>query len=211
MKQLSSLASVAVACALLMTHAVTVRADEEHRFQITPLVGYRGGGEFDAFVGTQVFDAESSGAYGVALNMSAGEGRQYELIYNFQPTEIEDLDVDLDIETLHIGGSATYLTSETMIPYIAGGIGATRLKPDRGDDETRFSASLALGVGRPINDRIRVRLEVRGYFVTMAGNSRIFCGSGAAGGGCVARASGDVFFQYEALAGIAIGFGPATR
>lgn len=179
-------------------------ADIAHRFEITPIAGYRAGGDFDEIGGTANPNIEPNVSYGLALDWRLDAERKLELLYDYQSTEIQDSGVGLDVEHLHIGGTASFDASDTFVPYIAGGLGATRLQPDSGTDETRFSVSLGLGFEIPIGDRIGLRFEARGYLVSMDGNAEIFCGSSAAGGTCLVRAAGSTLFQYALLGGIAV-------
>ena len=203
--------SLAIAIAgLSLLPLTSATADDDHRFVITPLLGYRGGGEFDALVGTATPDIDATESYGMALSMNLGQRHALELLYTFQPSEFQDNGLELDIEHLPLGAKATYLESEAMVPYAAAGLGATRFTPDQGDDEISFSGSLALGIEWPINEQFNVRLEGRAHIVYMNGNHTLFCGSSAAGGNCLVRAAGDIFFQPELLLGVGIALGQRT-
>lgn len=180
--------------------------DTEPTFEVTPIVGYRGGGDFDALVGPDNPNIQPDASFGLVLGWRSDAHTRYELSYDVQQTDIQDLDVELDVEHLHVGGTASFGDGETFKPYIAGGLGATRLNPSSGDDETRFSFSLGFGVDVPINERFGLRLETRGYLVFMSGDSQIFCQSGPAGGDCLVRAAGDTMFQYSVLGGAALKF-----
>ena len=170
------------------------------------LIGYRSGGDFDELQGTDNPNIQPDVSYGASLGWYSDSQTKYELLYDLQHTEIQGMNVDLDVEHLHFGGAAAFGGSGKLQPYIAGGLGATRLKPSVGDDETRFSASLGLGVTMPIGQRIRLRLEARGYLVSMSSDSEIFCQSGASGGSCLVRAASDTLFQYSLLGGIGVRF-----
>jgi len=199
-----SLAMVLIGCSLC---GAASAADKEQRaFEITGLLGYRGGGDFDELEGPANPNIEPDTSYGFALGWHSTPQTRYELLYDLQQTDIQDLGVDLDVEHLHLGGTATFGDSTGAEPYIAGGIGATRLKPSVGDDETRFSISIGFGVEVPVNERLGLRLEARGYLVSMSSDSEIFCASGASGGTCLVRAAGDTMFQYSLLSGIGLKF-----
>jgi opacity protein-like surface antigen len=188
-------------------HNLAVAEESEQRnLEVTALVGYRGGGDFDELEGPANPNIDPGTSYGVALGWLTTEQTRYELLYDVQRTSIQDLGVDLDVEHLHIGGTATFGDGDGAEPYIAGGLGATRLQPSTGDDETRFSISIGFGIEVPVNERLGVRLEARGYLVSMSGDSQIFCASGASGGTCLVRAAGDTMFQYALLGGIGLKF-----
>lgn len=197
--------SVALA-SLYLAAPVAAEETAEPKFDVTPMVGYRAGGDFDALVGSDNPNIEPEVSFGIALGWRTDAQTRYELLYDLQQTQIQDLDVDLDVEHLHVGGTASFGDGDAVKPYIAGGIGATRLRPSSGDDETRFSFSMALGIDIPVGERVGVRLETRGYLVSMSSDSEIFCQSGSSDGSCLVRAASDHMFQYSVLGGVALKF-----
>ena len=89
--------SLAIAIAgLSLLPLTSATADDDHRFVITPLLGYRGGGEFDALVGTATPDIDATESYGMALSMNLGQRHALELLYTFQPSEFQDNGLELD-------------------------------------------------------------------------------------------------------------------
>lgn len=198
----------ALLCVSLLA-AVAARADEPQRnprFEIAALLGYRGGGDFDTLSGTENPNIEPDISYGLSVGWLGDPQTKYELLYDLQRTQIEASDVALDVEHLHFGGALAFDGGEDWITYISGGLGATRFQPSTGADETRFSVSIGLGVDMPVGEHVGLRLEARGYLVSMNGNSEIFCSSGPAGGACLLRAAGDVLFQYALIGGIGVRF-----
>ena len=196
-----------IAFCLSLLAAVAANAQDTPRpFEIAAMVGYRSGGDFDALTGTDNPNIQPDVSYGVSFGWYSDPQTKYELLYDLQSTQIQASDVDLDVEHLHLGGALPFEATDTLEGYISGGLGATLLQPSRGADETRFSMTLALGVHVPVGERVGLRLEARGYFVSMDGNSNIFCSSGPAGGTCLVRAAGDLLFQYAAIGGISIRF-----
>lgn len=195
----------AVACVLFaLTCGYASAADDSHRFEVTPVLGYRSGGDFDALTGPDNPNVRPGAAYGAIFGWLLGDGQRIELLYTFQPSEIEEIGVDLNVEHLHIGASATFNETESLLPFIAAGLGASRLAPDSGSSETRISGSLAIGVDAPLARNFALRIEARGYLVSMDGDATIFC-SGEPGS-CLVRAAGDTLFQYELLTGVTIRF-----
>lgn len=175
-------------------------------FEAAALIGYRSGGDFDELQGTANPNIQPDASYGASLGWYSDSQTKYELIYDLQQTNIQDMNVDLDVEHLHLGGTAAFGDGDVVQPYIAGGLGATRFRPSVGEDETRFSISVGLGVEIPVGQRIGLRLEARGYLVSMSSDSAIFCQSGASGGNCLVRAAGSTLFQYSVLGGIGFKF-----
>lgn len=193
-----------VAC-LLAAMVATAASAAEHSFEITPFAAYRDGGQFMDGAGAGLDLAGSAGG-ALALNWRAAEqGTQYELLYSRQSTETDAVaPLEMDIEYLHIGGTTVIGELGSRVePFAAGGIGATRLTPDTASlsRETRWSFNLGGGVRIPVAAHVRVRLEARGYLTWLGSNADVFCASG-----CSIAAKSRTFFQYEALAGVSIGF-----
>lgn len=192
-------ATIAVTCISLFAAMTAGAQDDSPRLEIAALVGYRGGGDFDALAGTDNPNIQPAETYGISLGWYRDAETRYELLYDLQSTDIQDSGVDLDVEHLHLGGALGFPATDALAGYISGGLGATRFHPSTGEDETRFSLSLAMGVDVPIGQHFGMRLEARGYLVAMDGDSEIFCGSGPAGGACLVRAAGDTLFQYAVI------------
>ncbi len=184
-----------------IANAQTTAADSGVVFEVTPFVGYRGGGEFDAAdEGTPNMGSDES--FGLLIGILTNADTSYEFLYSSQEANLKGPD-DLDVraEHLHLGGTAQFNQGARMAPFIAGGIGGTRLTPEVGEDELRLSASLGLGALATITDRFRARLELRGYLVSMDGNGEIFCSSTQLGSSCALKAAGSTLFQYELILG----------
>jgi hypothetical protein len=148
-------------------------------------VGLRVGGDFRLEDPKRNLDVDGSDSLALALDLRIDQTSQYELFYSHQSTSLDHDptlgDVDVDIEYLHIGGTlAMEGENQRVIPYMAGGLGATRFSPDPGDvnDKTRFSLSLAGGVKVPFNRNFALRLEGRGYLTfASTATARRFCNS----------------------------------
>lgn len=193
----------------------TLRAQEpdatEPRFEITPFINYRGGGGFqDGATGDNI-DLSGKAGFALAFNWPATEpGTRYELLYSRQKTDTDgSVPIDMTVEYLQIGGTAIIGdVGAHVVPFAAGGLGVARFSPGAASlsRETRFAFNLGGGVQVPVAKQVRLRFEVRGYLSWLNGNSNLFCGSDASGAGCAIQAKGESFFQYEALAGVSIGF-----
>jgi opacity protein-like surface antigen len=182
------------------------------RWEVTPFVGYRMGGDFDLEGATGGADLDDHGSFGLAVGLRIDETSAYELFYSRQETSFESTSpiapFDLDVEYLHLGGTLVVSDELPLSPYIAGGLGLTRLSPQTGpgSDDTRFSVSLAGGVRLPVTRNFDVRLEARGYVTFVNSESDFFCASGSFGGVCAIRVKSDAFVQYELLAGATYSF-----
>jgi len=194
-----------------------VRADAP-RFEFTPFIGYRMGGDFDA--SSTSTDTSSSAdldpdlSYGIDLGLYRDAHSFYEALYSRQEAGVDSNDpalanVKVNVEYFQVGGTAFFETeSEHTVPFVSLTIGATHLSPQQGayDDETKFSGSFAGGVRVPFNDRVAATLGLRGYLTVVDSNSDIFCVSGSNGATCLLKSSGSTFFQGEAQVGLTVRF-----
>src|SRR5262245_34478113 len=185
------------------------------RFEVTPFVGYRMGGDFDVDVGassTQNADLDDHGSFALALDLRRDEESQYELFYSRQETNLEPDSplgsLGLNVEYLHLGGTLDVDQDLLLKPYVVGTLGITRLSPEpgRSSDNTRFSVSLGGGVRVPVSQHFSLRFEARGFLTFVNTDTSFFCSSSSAGGFCAIRGSGSTFIQYELLAGAAFAF-----
>ena len=206
--------AMALACA--SAAPVSATAADSPRFDVTPLIGYRAGGDFDTI------DPESSAegsvdlddgvSYGIDLGLYRDQGSFYELLYTRQESGFESSDatlggVDLTTEYLQFGGTLLFGEETWYVPWMSLTIGATRFDPASGgyDSETKFSGTFGGGIRMPFNDRIAANLGVRGYLTLVDSDTEIFCvGSGDLN--CLVRTSGSTFFQGEAFLGLSMRF-----
>jgi Outer membrane protein beta-barrel domain len=182
-------------------------------FEVTPFAGLRLGGDFKLDDPSRKLDLDESGTFALALDLRIDDVSQYELFYGRQSTSLERDPtlgkLDVDIEYLHIGGTVEMEGEHhRIVPYMVGGLGATRFSPDPGkaSDRTRFSLSLGGGVKVPFNRRFALRLEGRGYLTFVDTDTSFFCRSDEDGAACRIRGSGSTFLQFELLAGATFAF-----
>jgi opacity protein-like surface antigen len=186
-------------------------ADEPMQFSVSPFVGYRLGGDFRLNDTSQSVSLSDHGSFAFAVDARAEEGTEYELFYSRQATELRSNGTPLagtTVEYLHIGGTVAFADDERIKPYFGGGLGVTRLSPGLapGSDDTRFSVSLSLGMRVPLTQHFLLRLETRGYFTALSGDSAVFCRSDQGGALCQIRARGSSLFQGDFLAGVTYAF-----
>jgi opacity protein-like surface antigen len=181
-------------------------------FEISPFAGYRVGGSFHDVDSNQSVSLDAHASFALALDARADEGSQYEFFYSRQSSVLSGsgfAPVDTTIQYLHIGGTVMLDQSQPRVqPYLAGGLGVTLLEPDSpgAHDDTRFSASLALGLRVPLSRNFQLRFEGRGYLTLMTSDAAIFCGSNQNGALCQIHAQGSTFFQFDFLAGVSFVF-----
>ena len=139
--------------ALAAGYSVPAYAGEvSFRYEISPFLGYRVGGNFEQADGPE-FDVEESGTFGLTLNGPAGNDGLWEFLYATQDTEIDtaglfvdDPLLDVDIDYYQFGGVYLFEGERTR-PFVALTLGASRFDPAPPEfgPETFFSASLAAG------------------------------------------------------------------
>lgn len=182
------------------------------RFEVTPFLGYRGGGTFDIQGSAEDGDVSEHFSFGLALNYRVDTLSSYELFYSRQPTHVslgaQPGALDLDVEYLMIGGTQVIESMSALQPYIVGLVGVGRFSLDAPDAqrETRFALSLGVGLRLHLRQQLDVRLETRGYLTFVDSGSSMFCRADATGSGCLFQGNGATFPQFELLAGVAWSF-----
>lgn len=208
---------LAARCTMLIAGcvaALSVGAAEPPRqvnnFEITPFIGYLGGGQFEDPNDRSDRDVQEDTIFGLFVDVVADvPERHYELLYANQSTRVQGATpLDMDIEYLHIGGSVSYTDVPHIVPFFAATVGATRFSPDVTglDDETKLSFSLGGGVKIPITDHIGLRFDARAFISMLNSDAEIFCVSNPPTAGCRISARSDTFVQYAAGLGITVGF-----
>jgi opacity protein-like surface antigen len=184
---------------------------EQPRFEVAAFGGFSLGGSFTLNSTGQRVDVGDHGSLALALDAQADEGAQYELSYSRQSTTLRGdstfAPVGVTVEYLHIGGTVVLDDSSRLKPYLLGGLGITRFGPPApGLEDTRFSASLGLGLRMPVNKQLSLRLEARGLVTLISADTSLFCRSDQTGLLCQIHGHGSTFLQGEALAGVAYAF-----
>ena len=182
--------------------------------EVIPLLGFRGGGEFIDTVDNTKHTLESSEIYGLILSWPYERGKNFEVYYSHQSTQLNSIsttepapnnsvDIPLTIDYLHFGGTAPISDEDKLKTFVSGGLGFTYLSPDYTGAQSDLRASLSIGVGLkwPMTERISLRLETRGLATLYNNNSAIFCS-----GGCAISINGNMFLQGEVFAGLGFRF-----
>jgi opacity protein-like surface antigen len=183
--------------------------------EIIPILGYRGGGEFIDNATNQKHTLESSEVYGLILSWPYERGKNIEVYYSHQATQLNSISINppspsgssvnipLSIDYLHVGGTAPISDEEKLKTFVTGGLGFTYSSPDYTGAQSDLRASFSIGIGLkyPMTERISLRLETRGLATLYDNNSAIFCS-----GGCSLSVNGNLFLQGEVFAGIGFKF-----
>lgn len=207
-------ALIAVTMAGILPVRPAAADDTSYKFELTPFAAYRSGGQFEERDGSAVFELDESNAFGLLLNGMVRPDAQWEFLYAKQDTEVDtqglfigDPVADLSVEYYQFGGTLLF-TGDKVRPFIALTLGMSRFDPEPAEfnAENFFSGSFGAGLQLMSTQRIGLRLEGRVYGTFVDDNSRIFCGSGPSGGGCLVEIEGSVVTQWEARAGVVIRF-----
>lgn len=207
--------------AVLVLAAPLAAAGPRTGLELTPFAGWRTGGEFEAQPDGGVArdtDLDEGGSAGLIINFPADAQTEWELYYGRQRTELgqagegapgEPVPGRVTLSYLHAGG--TYLFDDPFgggqaRPYVVATIGATRMDPAGFDPETWFSFALGGGLKLAPTRRLGLRLEGRFFGSVVDSDEAIFCRSDPEGSRCLLVASGDVLWQFEALAGVVFRF-----
>jgi hypothetical protein len=208
-----TLAGFVLSITLLVNSAVRAEppASETLQFEVTPFVAYRVGGDFQRIDNGQTVNVADRGSLALAFDVTGPDRTQYELFYDRQSTALSGDSLgptSVKVEYLHIGGLVALDEAPHLRPYLAGGLGVTRLTPNSalGSDDTRFSISLALGLRVPVSEHFSLRFEGRGFLTPMNVDSAVLCRSDQSGALCELRARGSLFLQFGFLAGAAYTF-----
>jgi len=201
--------------ALFLSFTTQVNAYEANGFEITPLVGYRFGGDFEVTEGdvsinppTKISLSEEIN-YGLLFAWDYDRKRQGEFLinhYNSQFSQTIDpiaTNNNIAVTYAHIGGNVPI--SDGYLPaYITAGLGLTHLSPEDSllDDETRFSMNVGIAIKIPVSEHLSFRFGGRVYATFFNSDSKIFCNEE----NCAISISSDLWIQSEVNAGLTFTF-----
>jgi len=197
----------------LLFISITASAeDKNNNIEITPFVGYRFAGDFnainsDAEITTNIRLNEDT-SYGFLLAWDYDRKRQGELLVSHYTSRFsQGLNLasndNLAITYVHIGGNVPI--SDGVVPlFVTGGLGLTHFSPDDSllSDETRFSFNLGLATKILISEQISLRFGGRVYATLFNSDSQIFCNKQ----NCAVSISSDLWIQSEVNVGITFSF-----
>ena len=176
-------------------------------FQIAPFAGYQFGGSVRSAEFGQQYSFDDGLAWGGTASFALDKRWRVELLYSRQesglsPPGAAGPSFDLTTERLMAGiqeekgaGRTRYFGSFML--------GATRFTPalsGRGS-ETRFAASVGLGLKRFVSERFAVRFDARAFYTVVQAGGGVFCS-----GGCLFVFSGSGIWQGDFSGGIVLAF-----
>lgn len=203
--------------ALILLSAIASAAAAETSIEITPLIGYRFGGDFDVNStdnnGFSTIKLSENSSYGLLIAWPYKEKQQGELLISHYNTNFTGSSLNHSNSTLtdnglgvtyyHLGGNVP-ISDGTLPLWLTGGIGFTHLSPDDNEltDETRFSMNIGLNTELALSKRVSLRFGGRIYGTFFNSGSAVFCGTEA----CKVYISSDVWIQSEVNAGLTFKF-----
>ncbi|RLA27211.1 MAG: hypothetical protein DRR15_18800 [Gammaproteobacteria bacterium] len=186
------------------------------RVELTPYGAYSLGGTFNELESDAAVELQDSGNFGLLLNVRQAANTQWEILYSQQRTDAEVTglvtgDEILDTTVHYLQGGGTYQgDGEIVRPYLAATIGVAHfdVTTEGYDSDTYFSFSIGPGLQIWPNSRLGLRFEARAFGSLVRSDSSLFCLSDPANGtaGCAFTVSGDVLWQFQAMAGVVFRF-----
>jgi len=208
---------VLLALAVLLV-APPAAAQEPSRFEITPFVGYRFGGDFTAFddFDDELFDTgltiEDDASFGVVADVNLFRNLYLELLFSRQSTELtldegfllpREVLFDIDVDTYHAGVLYQWTPGQVQ-PFVTATAGVTRFSPDRGglSSDTQFSIAFGGGVKLKLSDVVGLRFDGRVMSTFVDEDEEIFCGRRY----CYSYDDSSYLVQGEITAGLLFAF-----
>ncbi|MCJ8319243.1 MAG: hypothetical protein MJK12_06395 [Colwellia sp.] len=200
---------------LLPLSVVSHAKSTQPSFEITPLIGYRMGGDFDikqdgqsSLSSIKIVDNTS---YGLVIGWPFNRKQNGEFLISHYNTNFNSYSNDnellsdngLGITYYHLGGNVP-VSGGALPLWVTGGLGLTHLSPDDKEltNETRFSMNIGLNTQFSLSETISLRLGGRVYGTFFNSDSAIFCGTDA----CKVYISGNLWIQSEVNAGLTFKF-----
>lgn len=179
---------------------------------ITVFGGWRASGDLQDATNDRDVRLRDSASASVAIDFSYDASRQLQLYGSRQSTSFELIPASgatpaqrlpLKVTYLHFGGTNFFDGPIGKGPYVAGGLGLTRLTPglDGFESETRPSLNVGIGYMLPLlppsTGTLALRIEARVYYTFVNSSGGLFCS-----GGCTIAIKGDTLQQIEGQIGL---------
>jgi hypothetical protein len=196
----------------VLSSITIANANEASSFEITPLVGYRFGGDFDVNEGASTVSKLKLNEeinYGLLFSWDFDHKRQGEFLINHYNSQFSQVDntvlsnSNVSITYAHIGGNVPI--SDGYLPLLfTGGFGLTHLSPEDSllDSESRFSMNVGIVTKIPVNEHVSFRFGGRVYATFFNSDSKVFCNEE----NCAISISSELWIQSEVNAGVTFTF-----
>lgn len=176
---------------------------------ITPYIGYRDGGGFEEASSGSNLDIDEGDAVGLIVGWDV-DGGQFEVSYGRQATELtagnrvaREVLVDVDISNLLIAGKLV-LNPESGA-YVSALLGLTQIDIDADelDSEIRPALGFGGGIDRRINDKLGLRVGLRGIATFLDTDADDLCDSSS---DCPIFIDNSTLVQWEVFTGLSLRF-----
>jgi hypothetical protein len=203
------LASTLTVLVCLLGHAEPLAAQD---FELTPMAGYRFGGDFFELLTRQPLDIDGAPAVGVVIDVPTSNGFQVEALFTHQhaqalvPTVPSGRPVSwhFDVDHWQAGGLQEFDTGR-MRPFLTGTLGLTSYRAQE-NDELRFTVGAGGGIKLFPSRHVGVRLEGRAFMTVVDADVALFACSTLANQGCIVGFTANFVWQTEFTAGLIIRF-----
>jgi len=177
-----------IALALLVIGVLAVPEAWAQKFELSPFVGFRTGGSFNAEAeeATKI-TVDGGAAYGFVAGFGLDESWQIEFVWSRTETEMAErppdfgspatklFDANVDVYQVNLLWQYG-LAQDRFRPFAFGGLGATHFRPAQDfSNETRFSLGFGAGIKLFFSDNFGVRFQGRLTPTLMKADSDIYC------------------------------------
>ena len=137
---------------MLVSAGAAVAENRAGAYTLTPTIGVN-------LFGSDL-DLKNDLFYGLDLMYNLNDRLGIELVYRHIDTE-NDNDVDVEGNYSHIDAIYHFLPENSVVPYVALGLGAFNLDPEGSGSETELSGNYGLGVKYFLTDNMALRTDIR--------------------------------------------------
>jgi hypothetical protein len=177
--------------------------------EITPLAGYRFGGDFFELATNQPVDADGAPVLGAAVNVAIGDGLSFEALFTHERARIATRGTAFTppaerrvVVDQWLAGGRQEFDYGWARPFVSGLLGLTRYGIE-GDHEMRFAIGAGGGATVALARRLGVRLDGRVFTTFVDAEARaVACSPGF----CFVGIDADLVWQLEFTAGLAVAF-----
>jgi hypothetical protein len=178
------------------------------RFGISPIYGYRFGGDVENYNTGKTYNFADGPAYGLILDYAPMDyyGR-YELLWSHQDSSLDFHgdnglgNVDVAIDVIQVGGELEFGT-EQLRTYVSAHVGVTHFSSDGYGDESKFSLGFGVGEKAFLTKNIYLRADLRGFCTVVESQGSFIYYNGVT----VATFSGSTLWQGQVSAGVGVTF-----
>jgi hypothetical protein len=185
-------------------------------FEITPLYGYRFGGDFFELLTRRPLDIDGAPAVGIAVDVPTSDGFQIEALFTHQHANAlvpvlppgPPLNWAFDVDHWQGGGLQEYDIGRPKVrPFLTGTLGLTRYATE-GQNEIRFTLGAGGGVKLFPSRHVGVRLDGRAFMTFADADVAFFACStiGPNAGTCAVGFNANLVWQAEFTAGLVVKF-----